>query len=80
MSASSPSQRAPIAPGRDKRRVRNYLLMSRFQLKYAGLLVFVAVLLSCVLGSMLWNTSNAVISQSQQTLEQGLETVRRGQK
>jgi hypothetical protein len=47
-----------------KRRVRNYLLDSRFQLKYAGFLVFVAVVISGVMGSVLYETTRAVVSES----------------
>jgi nitrogen fixation/metabolism regulation signal transduction histidine kinase len=63
-----------------KRSARNYLLDPKFQLKYTGLLVLVALLLSGVLGTQLWFTNKAVISQSQQAVEQGRETVQRGQK
>ncbi len=63
-----------------KRSARNYLLDPKFQLKYTGLLVLVAVLLSGVLGARIWITSEEVIKQSQQTLKQGRETVKRGQK
>ena len=64
---------------RDQRRARNYLLDPRFQLKYTGMLVVVALLVSAVLGVEIWFTSNEVVTQSQQAVEQGRETVRRGQ-
>lgn len=76
MSASNESGQRP----RYKRSARNYLLDPKFQLKYTGLLVLVAVLLSAVLGAQLWVTSQAVIEQSQQAVQQGRETVKRGQK
>lgn len=76
MSASEDSSKRP----RYKRSARNYLLDPRFQLKYTGLLVLIAVLLSGVLGTQLWITSQAVIEQSKQAVEQGRETVARGQK
>ncbi|HPB97525.1 MAG TPA: HAMP domain-containing protein, partial [Polyangiaceae bacterium] len=69
-----------VSPPPYKRRARNYLLDPRFQLKYTGLLVLVALFLSGVLGTQLWFTHKAVISQSQHAVEQGRETVRRGQK
>ncbi|MFW5740656.1 MAG: hypothetical protein ACOC1F_09860, partial [Myxococcota bacterium] len=53
---------------RYKRSARNYLLDPRFQLKYTGLLVLIAILLSGVLGAQLWITSQAVIEQSQQAV------------
>jgi len=61
------------------RRMRNYLLDSHFQLKYAGYLVGIAVTLSVALGSLLWSVSGKVIAQSQETVKQGQETVERGQ-
>ena len=39
---------------RYQRRLRNYLLDARFQLKYTGYLVATAILLSVALGSLLW--------------------------
>jgi nitrogen fixation/metabolism regulation signal transduction histidine kinase len=65
--------------GRRQRRVRNYLLDARFQLKYTGYLVGIAVLLSLLLGGLLWAASRQVITQSQETVRQGQETVERGQ-
>jgi nitrogen fixation/metabolism regulation signal transduction histidine kinase len=64
----------------NKRSAKNYLIDPRFQLKYTGFLVLVALLLSAILGTQIWITSKAVISQSQQTVEQGRETVQRGQR
>lgn len=78
MNANAPTQPSASANGHYQRRARNYLLDPRFQLKYAGFLVAIAVLLSAVLGSQLWITSNAVITESQRTVQQGQETVRRG--
>ncbi len=75
----SASKDAPKGP-RYKRSARNYLLDPRFQLKYTGLLVLVAVLLSGVLGTQIWITSRSVIEQSQRAVKQGKETVARGQK
>jgi methyl-accepting chemotaxis protein len=47
-----------------KRSVRNYLLDSRFQLKYAGFLVLVAVVISGVMGAVLYETTRAVVTES----------------
>jgi nitrogen fixation/metabolism regulation signal transduction histidine kinase len=70
---------AATSSGRHQRRVRNYLLDSRFQLKYTGYLVGIAVLLSLLLGGFLLSVSRQVIVQSQETVKQGQETVERGQ-
>ena len=80
MSPSIPAKGSASNTGRYKRSARNYLLDPRFQLKYTGLLVLVALFLSGLLGTQLWYTSKAVIAQSQHAVEQGKETVRRGQK
>jgi methyl-accepting chemotaxis protein len=55
------SQRPPMA---HKRSVRNYLLDSRFQLKYAGFLVIVAIAISGVMGAVLYETTVAVVNES----------------
>jgi methyl-accepting chemotaxis protein len=50
--------------GEYKRRMRNYLLDSRFQLKYAGFLVLVALVISGVMGAVLFQTTGAVVAES----------------
>lgn len=53
-----------VHPGAHKRSVRNYLLDSRFQLKYAGFLVLVAIAISGVMGAVLYETTGAVVTES----------------
>jgi nitrate/nitrite-specific signal transduction histidine kinase len=60
ITASMPPENA----GAHKRSVRNYLLDSHFQLKYAGLLVIVAVAISGVMGGVLYETTGAVVAES----------------
>lgn len=70
---------APAAAGgRHQRRLRNYLLDQRFQLKYTGYLVAIAVVLSAALGLVLWRTSRAVIAQSHEAVNQGEQVVSLG--
>ncbi len=70
---------APAGPaGRHQRRLRNYLLDRHFQLKYSGYLVAVALVLSTVLGAILWQTSDEVIAQSRKNVEQGERVVALG--
>lgn len=76
--ANSPG--SATASGRHQRSARNYLLDPRFQLKYTALLLAVPLVVSAILGAQLWMTSGAVITQSQHAVEQGRETVRRGQR
>jgi nitrate/nitrite-specific signal transduction histidine kinase len=64
--------------GRHQRRMKNYLLDAHFQLKYSGYLVGIAVLFSVCLGTLLWRTSDAVITQSSQAVQQGEAVVSRG--
>lgn len=64
--------------GRHQRRLRNYLLDSHFQLKYSGYLVGIAVVLSVLLGIILWRTSDAVIAQSRESVSVGEQVVERG--
>lgn len=72
--ATAPS----MAPGRHQRRLRNYLLDRHFQLKYTGYLVGTAVVLSVALGTILWRTSEAVITQSAEAVDQGEQVVSLG--
>jgi len=66
--------------GRHQRRLRNYLLDSRFQLKYAGYFVAIAVVLSAALGLVLWQTSRQLLRQSEQVVERGQQVVAEGRK
>jgi nitrogen fixation/metabolism regulation signal transduction histidine kinase len=70
---------AASASGRPQRSARNLLLDRNFQLKYAGLLVGLALVLSGGLGGLLWSTSSQAIEQSRRAVEQGRATVRQGQ-
>jgi nitrogen fixation/metabolism regulation signal transduction histidine kinase len=67
------------APGKHKRSAKNYLLDRRFQLKYTGFLVVIAVVLSSGLGALLWRTSERVLEQSHESVKQGQAAVRQGQ-
>jgi nitrogen fixation/metabolism regulation signal transduction histidine kinase len=50
--------------------MRNYLLDSRFQLRYTGYLVGVAVVISCVMGSVLYATTRSVVDESKKVVEE----------
>jgi nitrogen fixation/metabolism regulation signal transduction histidine kinase len=56
--------------GSYKRRFRNYLLDSRFQLKYTGFLVVVAIVISGVMGSVLYSTTRAMVDESARVVEE----------
>lgn len=84
MEQAAPAQANPgpaqAGGGRRQRHWRNFLLDARFQLKYAGFLVITTVLLSALLGSVLWQTSQEVIDQSQRSVRMGEELVHHGQR
>ncbi|MFO0570224.1 MAG: HAMP domain-containing protein [Polyangiaceae bacterium] len=71
---------ARAAGGRHQRRLRNYLLDTRFQLKYTAYLVVIALVLSGSLGFILWRTSGEVLAQSHSTVSKGEQVVSFGQK
>jgi methyl-accepting chemotaxis protein len=57
-------------PVKYKRSVKNYLIDSRFQLKYTGLIIGVALAISAVLGSFLFVTSRDVVRESQLVVQE----------
>jgi hypothetical protein len=61
---------SPDHLGAHKRSVRNLLLDSRFQLKYSGFLVVVAIVISGVMGAVLFETTQAVVSESAALVEE----------
>ncbi len=69
MTMSAPTAAAPAKP-QYKRSLKNYLIDSRFQLKYTGMILAVAVVVSAVLGVFLWQTSGEVVQESQRVVEQ----------
>jgi methyl-accepting chemotaxis protein len=78
MSDSMTSLSAGPPTGKHQRKLRNYLLDAHFQLKYAGFLVGITLVLSASLGLILWRTSYAVISQSRESVAVGEQVVERG--
>ena len=55
---------AKTGQGPYKRSVKNYLIDSRFQLKYTGLIVLATAIISAALFAFLWRTSREVIDES----------------
>jgi hypothetical protein len=53
-----------------KRSMKNLLIDPRFQLKYTGIIVGVALVISLFLGAFLWKTSRDVVAESQRVVEQ----------
>ena len=56
---------AKTGQGPYKRSVKNYLIDSRFQLKYTGLIVLMTAIICAGLFAFLWRTSREVIDESQ---------------
>ena len=69
-SSNFPSAAPSTNTGRYKRSVKNYLIDSRFQLKYTGMIVLIAVIISGVMGAFLYRTSREVVTESQKVAEE----------
>jgi sensor histidine kinase YesM len=66
---------APASPAgaprvKYKRSFRNYIIDSKFQLKYTSFILIAAVAISAFLGVFLWRTSGEVVAESQKVVEQ----------
>jgi methyl-accepting chemotaxis protein len=70
----------PPGGGRHRRSIKNFLIDPAFQLKYTSYLVVVALLLSVVLGALIWKTGDRVINESRKNTAQSQETVAMGLK
>jgi methyl-accepting chemotaxis protein len=72
MTSNAPSQGpSPLKSSAPyKRSFRNYLLDSKFQLKYTSFLVLIAVLISGVLGAFLYRTSREVVAESEKVVDE----------
>jgi HAMP domain-containing protein len=86
-----PSRRDPVTQAnptpppaslgsRHQRRLKNYLLDRRFQLKYAAYFGAIALVLSAALGWVLWSTARELLAQSRQNVESGRTVVQEGHK
>jgi nitrogen fixation/metabolism regulation signal transduction histidine kinase len=68
--APLPPPEKPAPPVKYKRSVRNYLIDSKFQLKYTSFILIAAIAISGVMGVFLWRTSGEVVAESQKVVEQ----------
>lgn len=62
-----------------KRSIKNYLIDSRFQLKYTAMIISVALVISGVMGVFLYRTSSQVTAQSQKVIAQGQKLIKQNQ-
>src|SRR5471030_2445437 len=67
---TAPTQQPAQQGGRHNRSVKNYLIDSRFQLKYTSMIVGVTVVISAILGVFIYNTSGEVVEESQKVVEE----------
>lgn len=63
-----------------KRSLRNYLLDPRFQLKWAGMFIAVAFIISAIMGTFLYRTTCEVTAQSHKVIAQGEELIKESEK
>src|SRR5690606_22932440 len=85
--SNTAAQKAPLSgpdsmspESRRNRRLRNYLLEPKFQLKYANLAAAVAIALSLGLGTLLWRTNSELLAQSSAAVLIGEEMLEESRK
>ena len=73
-------QPAPAARVKYKRSLKNYLLDPRFQLKWTGMIIAVAFVISAIMGIFLYRTTSEVTAQSHKVIAQGEGLIKESQK
>src|ERR1017187_6879928 len=66
----APKPAQPAQDGRHNRSMKNYLIDSRFQLKYTSFIVGVSLVICGIMGVFLYNTSGAVVDESQKVVDE----------
>ena len=74
------AQPAPAAAPKYKRSIKNYLLDAKFQLKWVGRIISVALAISGLMGIFLYQTSREVTEQSEKVIAQGDALITESQK
>lgn len=77
---SDATKAVPTPAGPYRRSAKNYLIDRNFQLKYAGFLAGSTLLVSVILGVLIFRTSSDVISQGQKTVERGQLVIQQSRK
>ena len=75
MSTSNPATPAAGPPVKYKRNFRNYLLDTKFQLKWTGRIIIVALGISALMGAFLWQTSKKVTEQTEIVIAEGEKAI-----
>jgi nitrogen fixation/metabolism regulation signal transduction histidine kinase len=73
MTAQNPAAAGP--PVKYKRNFRNYLLDTKFQLKWTGRIIIVALGISALMGAFLWQTSKKVTEQTEIVIAEGEKAI-----
>ena len=75
------AQPVPAAkPVKYKRSLKNYMLDPRFQLKWTGMIIGVAFVISAIMGVFLYRTTSEVTAQSHKVIAQGEGLIKESQK
>jgi nitrate/nitrite-specific signal transduction histidine kinase len=80
MTTSAQPAAPPAARPKYKRSFKNYLLDPRFQLKWTGMIIGVAFVISAIMGVFLYRTTSEVTAQSQKVIAQGEGLIKESQK
>jgi methyl-accepting chemotaxis protein len=66
----APKPAQPAQDGRHNRSMKNYLIDSRFQLKYTGFIVGVSIAICAIMGLFIYSISGAVVAESQKVVDE----------
>jgi methyl-accepting chemotaxis protein len=81
MTTSAAPAPAPAAKKvKYKRSLKNYMLDPRFQLKWTGMIIGVAFVISAIMGVFLYRTTSEVTAQSYKVIAQGEGLIKESQK
>jgi len=80
MTPAAPPRPSSPPSEKYKRSVKNYLIDSRFQLKYTGFIVGIAVVISALLGAVVLYTTGEVVGESRKVNEESQKVVEESQK
>jgi methyl-accepting chemotaxis protein len=78
--APAPAPATPVNRVKYKRSLKNYMLDPRFQLKWTGMIIGVAFVISAIMGVFLFRTTSEVTAQSQKVIAQGEGLIKESQK
>jgi methyl-accepting chemotaxis protein len=76
----APAPATPVKRVKYKRSLKNYMLDPRFQLKWTGMIIGVAFVISAIMGVFLFRTTSEVTAQSQKVIAQGEGLIKESQK